>query len=391
MKTIVKFFILFILLYGNSLQAQNVAYIYGDISEDGDVPSGKKPAFHQMRLNDEGRLGLSNFKKAIEETGLTITEYYDAETVLNAEFLEGIDVLILASNQKVFSELEVNAVRRWVEKGGGVLAWSDSAFGGHHRKVGIANTLGRDSDNLIMTQFGVYFLTDNGGGNYLIKKYTEDHFINDNNMNGGVAFRGEGVSFIRISPPARALAHAQEGGLGGRLAVNEIDKPFNPETDVALAIAEIKKGRVLGLFDRNMLWNNGDGSQLSHSDNREFAQRMVLWAAGIEDNSKVSKRIVSDGDGINNPPVVKITHSFINDETEVRLVANIEDKDTDNIYPEISWKKTKGPGEVIFENNNPNTPNPIVTLTEKGTYVIVATVNDGEFTIKESVTVTRTK
>lgn len=79
------------------------------------------------------------------------------------------------------------------------------------------------------------------------------------------------------------LAPLQDGGLGGRLKVNRRDEPFNPETDAALAVAEIGKGRVVGVFDRNLFWNAGEGTRLSHANNHEFTQRLMLWAAGREE------------------------------------------------------------------------------------------------------------
>ena len=392
MKTKLHISIFLTLVFVCSISAQNVAYIYGDVSAHGKIPSGDELPFHQMRLNDESSLGLSSFRQAIEETGLKIKEYYDAETTLDKNFLCEIDVLILGSNQKTFSKAEANAVKKWVEKGGGLIAWSDSAFGGHYKHVGIANTPGRNSDNLIMEQFGMYFLTDNGGGNYLIKNYTENHFINNNNKNGGVTFRGEGVSFVRVSAPAKVLALADDGGLGGELKVNKIDDTFNLNTDAALAITEIKKGRVLGLFDRNMLWNDGGpGTQLSHSDNREFAQRILLWAAGIEDNNRVSKRKRYKNTGVNNPPTFNIEHEFTKKESVVNFVATIEDKDTDNVFPEITWKMLRGPKKVIFENNNPNTKTPTITLPAIGKYIIMAIITDGEFILKERIELTRNK
>ncbi|MDO6759509.1 DUF4350 domain-containing protein [Tamlana sp. 2_MG-2023] len=377
------------LLIGQALTAQNVVYVYGDISAKGKVPSGESEPFHQMRLNDKGRYGMSQFKTAIAETGLHITEVYDAATTFDASFLKNVDVLILGSNQKKFSETEINSIHKWVEQGGGLIAWSDSAFGGHYEHVGLANTLGRDSDNQITEAFGMHFLTDNGAGNYLITTYTKDHFINNNNKDGGVRFRGEGVSFVRVSPPAIVLAKAQDHGLGGQLRVNKVDGVFNPETDVTLAIATIKKGRALGLFDRNMMWNAGDGSQITHSDNKEFAQRMVLWAAGIEDNSRIPKKDTSKKTGINLPPKVSVQTDYDSKNT-VSFIADIEDSDTDNIYPEITWVVKKGP-KVTFENNNPNTKTPVVTLSEKGTYLFMAIISDGEFKITKRITINKTE
>lgn len=371
-------------------QAQNAVYVYGDVAADGTIPSGDAEPFHQMRLNDEGRLGLSDFKKAIEETGINITEVYDAETTFDKRFLKNVDVLILASNQKKFSPNEIKSITKWIKKGGGLLAWSDSAFGGHYKYAGIDNAAGRDSDNMITEQFGMHFLTDNGGGNYLIKEYTEDHFINNNNKNGGIRFRGEGVSFVRVSSPAIVLAKAQEGGLGGRFKVNKIDGEFNQDTDVALAISKVEKGRVVGLFDRNMLWNAGDGSNINHSDNREFVQRMILWAAGIEDSGRIPKGDQKSS-GVNNPAKLSVKSILSNDQTKVSLFAEIIDNDTDDLHPEITWELKKGPSKVVFENNNPNTITPVVTLPIKGKYTFHAIVKDGEFGIRKAITVIREK
>lgn len=74
----------------------------------------------------------------------------------------------------------------------------------------------------------------------------------------------------------------------------------------------------------------------------------------------------------------------------IRFIAEIIDNYTVNIYPEITWIKRKGP-KVIFENNNPNTKTPVITLTEKGTYLFMAIITDGEFKIKKRITITKTE
>lgn len=263
-------------------EAPKVLYLYGDVAADGTVPSGAQEPFHQMRLNDTGARGLSGFAEAIRELGFQIDEAYDADVVLTPEFLATIDVLILGSNQRRFTKAEAEALDNWVRSGGGLLGWSDSAFGGHWKQVGVDNDPGRLSNNDLTVQFGMYFMTDNGAGNYLIRNYERDHFLNDNNRNGGVHFRGEGVSPVRVAHPAELLAPMQEGGLGGDLRLNKRDGDIDLEMDAALAIAKVGEGRVVGVFDRNLFWNAGEGTRLSHADNREFTQRITAWAAGLE-------------------------------------------------------------------------------------------------------------
>ncbi|SDX30833.1 hypothetical protein SAMN05444411_104173 [Lutibacter oricola] len=382
-----KFLIVSVLFFSVSiLSAQNVMYVYGDVSADGDIPSGDKKPFHQMRLTDTGNLGMSQFLEALEEVKLTVTEVYDQEIEFTLKSLKNIDVLILASNQRVFSKNEAKAVGKWVNNGGGLVVWSDSAFGGEYKLVGVDNPTGRISDNIITEQFGMHFLTDNGAGNYLVKEYTKNHFLNANNKNGGIRFRGEGVSFVRISPPAIMLAKAQEGGLGGKLRVNKNDGVFNAETDAALAIANIGKGRVVGLFDRNLFWNAGAGTRISHSDNREFTQRLMLYAAGIEDESRLPSDKKSVSKGINNPPIINITH-VLKENKFVFVTSSIVDNDTDNKAPEIFWKQVKGPAQGIFENNNPNTLTPVIELPKQGVYRFQAIIKDGEFHFRKNIEV----
>ncbi|WP_321112625.1 DUF4350 domain-containing protein [Halorussus salinisoli] len=260
---------------------RKVLYLYGDVAADGTVPSGEATPFHQMRLSDTGPRGLSKFRRALEEVGFLPTERYDADTTLSRSLLEEYGMLILGSNQHRFDEAEREAVDEWVTDGGGLLAWSDSAFGGDYRQVGVCNPAGSRSNNDLTVQFGMSFLRDNGGGNYRVRQYTDDHFLNAGNRNGGIVFRGEGVSCVRVRPPAKILAKFQSGGLNGKFAVCKQDAPYRPDRDAALAVATIGDGRVVGTFDRNTFWNAGAGTNISQADNREYAQRLVLWGAGV--------------------------------------------------------------------------------------------------------------
>ncbi len=370
-----------------SLIAQTALYLHGDVADDGTTPSGEAAPFHQMRLNDKGPLGLSQFSQAIEETGITISEQADHTVTLNAAFLKDIDLLILGSNQKIFSQDEAKAVAEWVSNGGGLIAWSDSAFGGNYQKVGVANEAGRNSNNTLTEQFGMHFLTDNGGGNYLISEYTEPHFLNNNNPQGGVLFRGEGISAVRVSEPAKLLAKLQEGGLGGKLIVSEIDGKFNPTTDAALAVTELGKGRVIGVFDRNLFWNAGAGTRISHSDNREFSQRLALWACGIEDNSRVSNIQKNDNAAKNMPPVITLTATPTDQPRTFTIHAEVIDNDEDGEIPEVTWNDRRNAKSATFENNNRNTTTPTVTFSEPGNYRLFAQITDGEFNIKKSIVI----
>jgi len=362
----------------------SLLYLYGDVSAEGEIPSGEAEPFHQMRLNDEGRRGMSQFRSALEAAGFTMEEAYDAETALTTALLESHAVLILGSNQHRFSAAERAAVVAFVYSGGGLVAWSDSAFGGHYSEVGLGNELGRLSDNDIMTAFGMYFMTDNGAGNYLVRQYEFDHYLNNFRRDGGIAFRGEGVSSVRVSPPARMLARLQEGGLGGGIRLNPVDGEYDPDRDAALAIAEVGKGRVVGIFDRNLFWNAGEGTRLSHSDNREFAQRVMIWAAGAESELEPDKPRRTAAIR-NEPPEVEVSFTLAEDQHSVILRAEVRDEDEDNVFPEVVWQQGWGSEPIRFENNNPNAPEVRVFLDQPGDYHIRAIVKDGEYQVSRSL------
>lgn len=259
--------------YANLQQTKpiKVLYLYGSVP----------PAIHQMRLSDTGKRGMSQFKQALADVGLKVTEARDANITLNATTLKAYKVLILGSNNRRFTSAEKKAVAAWVRTGGGLVAWSDSAFGGDWAKGEIGNTIGAQSDNDLTAQFGMRFLRDNGAGIFTIRRYKANHYLNDFNRNQGVVFRGEGVSLIRTSQPAVILAPLQMGGSSGTIRLNKLDGKIT-KTDAALAVADVEQGRVVGTFDRNTFWNSGEGTRLSEVDNREYTQRLILWAANAD-------------------------------------------------------------------------------------------------------------
>lgn len=354
--------------------AERALYLYGDVAADGTVPSGEQPPFHQMRLSDTGNLGMSQFREAIIEAGLVIEERYDDATTLDAGLLADFQVLILASNQRVFSTAEATAVEDWVQAGGGLIAYSDSAFGGDYRQVGVGNTRGRDSDNSITTRFGMFFMRDNGAGNYLVEDYEAEHFINGFTLSGGLGYRGEGVSPIRVSAPATMLARLQNGGLNGAIRLHKDDPPFDAATDAALAIASIGAGRVLGTFDRNTFWNAGAGTRLSQADNRLFAQRIVLWAAGLDGGN--ASPVITTPAAADPAPVTG---------TGTSLSVAATDPDDDPVS--FEWVVSQGPDPAPTLATADQATTEVTFLTD-GSYTFEVTVSDGEASVTSSVQVT---
>jgi hypothetical protein len=241
-----------------------VLYLYGS----------KPPALHDMKLSDTGNFGMSQFKQALIEVGLDPIEALDASLTLTAATLNQYKVLLLGSNNRRFTAAEQAAVASWVNAGGGVVAWSDAAFG---QNGAINSTEGATSDNDLTLQFGMQFLRDNGVGVFAMSQWAVNHYVNKFNMNAGMVVEAEGVSPIRTSSPATIIANLPAGQ-----TLNSLDGPRTP-ADAAMAIAKVGQGRVAGFFDRNAFWNQGDGTWLSRVQNREFAQRLLLWASGVDD------------------------------------------------------------------------------------------------------------
>ncbi|TGE04322.1 malectin domain-containing carbohydrate-binding protein [Hymenobacter fodinae] len=251
-------------------------YLYGSVP----------PSIHDMRLADSGNQGMSQFNQLLTETGFSAVEALDATVTLNAATLSNYKVLILGSNNRRFSAAEKTAVATWVNSGGGLLAWSDAAFGWD--SGGINSTVGATSDNDLTDQFGMHFLRDNGVSVFTLNQWSTNHYINRFNKNGGLTIEAEGVSPVRTTSPATILA----GLPAGKAQLNSLDGPVTA-ADAAVAIAKIGQGRVLGFFDRNAFWNAGEGTYLSRVENRVFAQRILQWVAGADDGETLAPKVVN--------------------------------------------------------------------------------------------------
>lgn len=131
-------------------------------------PRGGKDAYDQMLLNDTGNTGLTSFKVLVESQGYTISDHYDAVTTLSAGFLRGFDVVIFGLHQKMWTEAEKDNLRDWLNAGGGILIYSDSASGGRFNIVGISNPVGRNVTNNLIAEYGMEVTVDLGGGRDLI-------------------------------------------------------------------------------------------------------------------------------------------------------------------------------------------------------------------------------
>ena len=272
--------------------AGNVAYIHGDISEAGFTPastatSGANTPYDQMLLTDTGNLGLSIFRDLVEEQGHSIGQYYDQDTELNASFLNDKDVLVFGLHQKLWSNAEKSALDTWLRNGGGMLVYSDSASGGFHRIVGAQNPVGQTVSNNLISDYGIEIMVDQANG-----APSADALDNASIVGlRGLTLMGEGVSPIAFTPGDSNVEVLIP--YDGPIRTNDGLTISNPEY-AALALRPVGDGHVMALFDRQPIWNNGNGANIQDADNQDiFVSIINFLALRTNETSTTSSASVS--------------------------------------------------------------------------------------------------
>lgn len=267
---------------------KNVAYIHGDVSEDGDIPSGDKAPYDQMLITDTGSTGCSEFRAMVEGEGYTISQHHDESNTLDASFLNQFDVIVFGLHQKVWSPAEKTALDDWIRSGGGILMYSDSAAGGKYDVVGIDNQTGQIAVNTILSGYGMEVTVDQGAGNrsYIAESNSAHTVIWDQPV-----IEGEGVSPVGVdtNSGARVLIPLDDAfKVSGNNNLFPLDTQGITLTNpvwAAVAHTEIGEGNVIAIFDRQPMWNSGQGSDITQRDNREILRRIVRYLARDYGNS----------------------------------------------------------------------------------------------------------
>jgi len=271
---------------GPDASKKKAAYIYGSVSANGMIPAPAGQEFEPMRLTDTGDMGCSQYKLDIEKLGYSITEAYDRTTTFDLDFLNQYSVIIFGDHQKVMNAAEQDAIATWVASGGGLLAYSDSALGGQFDVVGGSNTVGQKAVNSIIGQFGMQVLTDQINGPCAMKALDGDTNPVTHVDGKSLVLEGEGESPVCVDPNAGVkilvpFSEAAKVGQSGNVSTNNAGGGMtigNP-LYAALAVKEHGKGRVVAQFDRQMMWNNGGGSNINQKDNQEIEKRIFLYLA----------------------------------------------------------------------------------------------------------------
>ena len=250
-----------------------VLFIYGNVPPGTDL-------IDMIRIGNTGRNGYSQLAELLhDEQGHNVTELNDLDPLLNPlreTFLSRYDLVVLGSNNRGFAAQEAGYLNLYVQNGGSVLALSDSRFGLSPDRKNDVPGAGERSDNDLIAQFGMEIHHDN----YTVVDASASRFVTPTHpiLSGLTSFRGEGVSLIRrLGPPAQVLVR----GDGLPLTNGQITG-----SDYAITmIANVGRGRVAAVFDRNTWFNAGvgsDGTDLSQLDNRQYARNIFDWLVRLK-------------------------------------------------------------------------------------------------------------
>jgi len=348
------------LLISGSLYAKNIAYIHGDVSADGRIPSGNQAPYDQMLISDSGRTGLSQFKALVESQGHTISQHYDARTSLTRNFLNRFDVVIFGLHQKRWSNAEKNALDSWLRDGGGMLIYSDSASGGRFNIVGSQNNVGQRTVNNIIARYGMQVTVDQAHG---VKAVRPGPSNNHPVVAGRQVLEGEGVSPIAVDRSAgvRIIIPYENNGtyrVSGALTLpHRQGITINNPLYASLALKPLGQGNLMVMFDRQPMWNAGPGSSINKRNNREILRRMVNFLASGDNQTPP-------------PPPAADLEVQARAETLVTVsgTATLDGSIVKGSSSSNRWRKVSGPGTVNFASAT--SVDTTATFSQAGVYTL---------------------
>lgn len=265
------------------VSAQSIAYIHGDVSSRGAIPSGSASAFDQMLITDTGDRGMSEFRGIAVSRGYTMSQHYDQNTTLTRSFLSNFDLVVFGLHQKRWSFAERTALHRWIRRGGSIWVYNDSAAGGSFMNVGLGNRTGQRAINPLIRRYGMEVAVDQAGGTVAVQSpqgASQRHPI----VSPGGVFEGEGVSPVAVSRTSNVrvvIPYNSNALVSGRIvSVSNVGRTINNPVFAAMAVVRVRDGFVLATFDRQPMWNNGGGSNITQRDNERILRRAMRFLVG---------------------------------------------------------------------------------------------------------------
>lgn len=199
----------------------------------------------------------SKFKSYLEAQGYKVHKLTSGPITFYK--LTGYDVLVLACPQSSFTASEIDAIKKFVEHGGGLLIIGDWGSYGT-----VPDTVS-DQFGISIDQNVVYDDTDNFGGMKSWVIYQSDNFVHPISQGLSSHRTAAGSSLTGGTTVVKADADAYDGG-------SLANKPV-------IACVEYADGRVVVTGDGSCFLDDptADGYGIDFADNKELAIRIVKW------------------------------------------------------------------------------------------------------------------
>jgi hypothetical protein len=280
----------------------NVLFIHG-ATRSGGFLEGADADTRNAQLADindtstaTGNTGWGALAADLRGAGFTVSQITEAKekTEDGSGFVRGRPVrfdlmdlspyaaIVFASNNARYEEAQINAIDTYVRSGGSALFISDANFGSHWRDAA-------DSDQAFLGRYQITVNQDNAAPTITLGP-ASGHFADATHpiLRGVSTISGEGVSYFTLpgaNPPGINIARVI-GAIGqvrnndGRDGANNFQGSLRAATDsdAALAVATVDRGKIGCFFDRNTFFNaNGLGTDIAKDDNRELAINLFEW------------------------------------------------------------------------------------------------------------------
>ena len=280
-------------LLSNLLRKIRIGFLEGTVSRCGEVLGPDDSRIFkrsQLSITDSGRYGLTHLvtylNQSFSSRGISLQIFRWQNSQFDVTQLSSLDLLVLSSNQRIFSSTEADAVRKWVRSGGSILAINDNELNGHYDCVGYCARVAIDSDNSLLAQFGLEFIGgDNYGSMVFDQDWREPHYINALNVSKILLYQHP--SPVRVTGSAKILLGLQQWD--DYMSPSRPHPTCSGEHHSLLALigySEYFQGRVLAVGDRNLFFN-GDpccSTMLfdSRTDHPELVLRMFQWLVRVQ-------------------------------------------------------------------------------------------------------------
>lgn len=305
------FFAVFILaqfLFSASANGASIAYIHGRVANNGAIlDEGVGDPYDQMLITDSGSTGLSRFRTLVENQGHTIQQFRDLGLNFSSAFANQFDVIIFGLHQRIWSATDKQVLDQWLQAGGGMFIYSDSASGGFFREVGAQNPVGQTVTNNLIATYGMQVTVDQADG-------TTPQTANQNTSISGInglILEGEGVSPVAISPNDSSIEvlvpYSRDRSPEVR---HQQNLTIEPRIFASMALKPVGQGHVIAMFDRQPMWNNGPGSSIQRRNNGKILREVINFLAQPAGSDPTpltpSPAIPRSGDAINIVPILPL-------------------------------------------------------------------------------------